>query len=214
MSVSCTWWGLAVSVCLSLLTGDFLKKHLLTGQVNEWAPALHPQPMACIIVLWKVSFLESSLWALEGNTTSYLSVSPAQHWPGLTEKQDLVQEEEGLWAHGEGGWEVGKGNNNGAETGNRKWQEAQGVTSTSTLKTHKKLPGALHMLQLSTKVAVWAELGWKVLCCHTEISDVTKNHHLAIQIVAKKENEFNHGQNPLNNSTHALKLTRSVSHPL
>lgn len=30
------------------------------------------------------------------------------------------------------------------------------------------------MLQLSTEVGVWAELGPKVLCCHTEISDVTK----------------------------------------
>lgn len=28
------------------------------------------------------------------------------------------------------------------------------------------------MLQLSTEM--WAELGLKVLCCHTEISDVTK----------------------------------------
>lgn len=30
------------------------------------------------------------------------------------------------------------------------------------------------MLQLSTEVGVWAELGRKVLCYHAEVSDVTK----------------------------------------
>lgn len=35
---------------------------------------------------------------------------------------------------------VEKGKNSGTGTGNRKWQEAQGITNIPTLETHKKTP--------------------------------------------------------------------------